>query len=226
MLVYITAIGSGNTLSYPIGKNYDGIIALAEKSQTYGLKYHGAKVDQDEHFHLIYNKANFQIKELIILEEEDSTYTIGHKILTQIFELMKTYPDIQFHIELAAGYKMLAHILNLLSHIISDNVQMISFAKHDQSLEILPCINLGLSPRTLEVLDGYYQGTKNSLWNGKISKNDFVFDYQDHKNYLYRIINDLKRMGLINENNRVTDFGKLFIHFRIKHMKTYKGKIK
>jgi len=214
MLIYITPIGSGKTLTFPIGKkNYDGIIGLAENSEVYGLNYQNtAAISQDKYFQLIYEQTDYSVKKLIIIGSSDTIYETAKKIITEIIEVKKQNPSTKFHIELSPGYKKLPHILMLVSHILFDDVELITY-NQGTDLEIFPKIKINLSAKELEILKKYHLGTQDGDWNGKISKNSYVFTYEGQKNYLYRVINNLKEIGLINDNNRVTDFGKLYIEF-------------
>ncbi len=209
MLIYLTNVGSGKTLNFPIGnKKYDGIIGIIQKSKEFGLKYKKSEIDQDKHFNLIYKNSNFKVKELVYLNADDTIYEIGFKILSKISEIKNA----TFHIETSQSYKKLGQILTILSQLIYKKVEKLSFTDSEENMEILPVIGLRLTKNQIEVLKNYYEGSKNINWKGKISRNEYVFNYKGHRNYLYRIINELKSLGLIDsETNRVTDFGKLYI---------------
>lgn len=214
MLIYITPIGSGKTLTYPIGKDkYNGIIGIAESSEVYGLNYNGGdNISQDKHFQLIYEKTDYLVKKLVIVHGGETIYDISKKIITEMITAIKKNPNVKFHIELSPGYKKLPHILVLISHILFDKIDLITYST-GVDIEVFPKIDVNLSNKELEILEKYYKASLLPDWNGKISRNEYVFTYNGQKNYLYRIINNLKKIGLINDRNRVTDFGKLYIEF-------------
>jgi len=217
MKIYITNVGSGKTLNFPIGnKKYDGIIGIVQKSNEFGNKYPKSDIEQDKLFNLIYENSNFKVKELIYLEANDSILNIGIKIISKLNEIeQKTDEKIKYHIETSQSYKKLGQILIILSQIISEKIDKLTFTRHDGNFDLMPLIGLKLSKNQFEVLKNYYNGSKNSNWNGKISRNSYVLNYDGFRNYLYRIIHELKNMGLINrDNNRVTDFGRLILKTR------------
>jgi hypothetical protein len=50
-------------------------------------------------------------------------------------------------------------------------------------------------------------------WDKKIATNKFVKKYNKNRKYIYRIISDCKKIGLLDDENVITDFGRLYLEF-------------
>ena len=217
-LVYITPVGSGKTLSHPIENKYDGIIAIAENSENFGLNYKNShkkeKVSQDELFKSVYSSINYKINELIITKTNDSLFNTGSKILDVIYNILKDNPKTKFHIELSPGYKELPHILQLISQFISENVEKITFTKFNKIEQKFPINKIKITKEKIEVLKEFEKGRFSEKWNGKVISNPYLHSKDSkHLKYVYRILKESVRNGYLNDNYALSDFGKLVINY-------------
>lgn len=217
MLIYVTAIGRGITLKYPIGKkDYDGIIGIVEESTIFGKKYKTTKnieIEQDIKFKAIYDNTDFKIHDLIIIPPKLNLYDMGKLILDNIIDKIRTYNNIKFHIELSQGYKELPHILMLISQIFPKNINKITFTRYDNSEQRFPISKIKLTKNQLEVLREFQKGMKCTHWNNKIVTNPYIHNSDKHKKYIYKVLKDAKEQGYMSKDNNFTDFGKLILEY-------------
>ncbi|MEC8339384.1 MAG: hypothetical protein VXZ40_02065 [Nanoarchaeota archaeon] len=210
MLFYITAVGSGNSLNYPHNKNYEGVLAIAERTKERGFTYKNQ--NQKELFESKYHLTQYKYKELLVIDTHLDIYNTGVLILNEIDNIKKKYPRAKFHIELSAGYKRMGHVLTLISYIRSQDIEKLTFLRHTANQEYLPIITIELTDREKDILHGFKHGAYFG-WNGKINTNSFVRNYQKDRKYVYRILKKCKQKGLLDDQNRITDFGELFLEF-------------
>ena len=213
MEFYVSAIGSGNTLNYPHQREYDGVLALAENTREFGFNYKGKEeLRQDKIFYSKYDGTEYKYKKWLQIDSWDTTYNIGRKIINEIDNIKKEFPKVKFHFEISAGYKRIGNILTLISYIRSYDICRLSFLNHDNIAEILPIIKIELHKKEKEILEGFRGGIY-PQWNGKINMNKYVLTYPRDKKYVYRVLKKCKGMGLLDDNNRITDFGNLYLDF-------------
>jgi len=211
MKVFLTAVGSGNTLNYPHNRNYSGIIGVIALSETYGENY--KQENQSEIFDLKLGGTDYEILEKVKIEKSMSFYEVGSEVIKKIDELIKKNKSIKFHIETSASYKLIGHSLTFVSSLRRKYVSRLTFLDHNHKFCDLPIIEINLSKAEKEIFENYIKAQEKTPANNKISKNEFVLAYQGNKTYLYRILNKLKRKGLISDENKITDFGKLYLEF-------------
>lgn len=223
MKFFITAIGSGNTLNYPHQNGYKGVLALAEKTDRFGLYYvknYDKNVDftknrlsQDKLFYSRFSGTEYKYHKWLKIETKETIYQIGSIIIKEMDEIKNKFPSVKFHIEISAGYKRIGHILTLISYIRSESISKLTFMDHNGQEIILPIIKTNLHKKEMEILRGFNKGTKKADWNGSINLNEYVLKYPIDKKYIYTVLKKCKSMGLMNEKNKLTDFGNLLIEF-------------
>lgn len=210
MRFFITAVGSGNTLNYPHNRKYTGVLAIAEKTKEKGYFYKDK--NQKEIFESKFYITNYKYKELLSIDSSLNVYNLGVLILKEMDLIKQEYPKAKFHIELSAGYKRLGHVLTLISYIRSKDIEKLTFLRHNTKLEYLPIIKIELNPKEKEILNGFKFGTYFG-WNGKINTNNYVRTYPKDRKYVYRVLKKCKEIGLLDDENRITDFGELYLEF-------------
>jgi hypothetical protein len=213
MKFYVTAIGSGKSLNYPHQKKYDGVLALVENTKDFGFKYKGKDdLKQDKIFYSKYDGTNYEYKRWLQIDSWQSTYNIGKQIITELDNIKKQYPSVKFHFEISAGYKRIGSILTLISYIRNSDIYKLTFLSHENVAETFPIIKIDLHPKEREILEGFRKGIEPG-WNEKINMNKYVLTYPKDKKYVYKILKKCKEMGILDENNRVTDFGNLYLDY-------------
>ncbi len=217
MNIFVSAIGSGNTLNFVHNKNYAGIIAISENIEKFGLFYaRGGKTEnlsQNDVFKTKFAGTDYKIKELLEINGNMSSNEAGSIIMDKLDEIKNSNPKAKFHFEISAGYKKLGHLLTLISYIRKD-IYKLTFLNFDGTLESLPLINIKLTKDQNAIFTGY-AGNCKSDWNGKIASNKFIFDYRGNRKFPYRVIKHCKEMGLIDDNNYPTEFGKLYAKYSL-----------
>ncbi len=210
MKFFITAIGSGNTLNYPHNREYGGVLAIAERTKENGFTYKGK--NQKEIFESKFHMTKYKYKEMLISDTNLDVYNLGVLILREMDVIKSKFKDAKFHIELSAGYKRIGHVLTLISYIRSKDIEKLTFLRHNAKLEYLPIIKVELHEKEKEILNGFKNGVYFG-WNGKINTNNYVRTYNKDRKYVYRVLKKCKEIGLLDENNRITDFGELYLEF-------------
>lgn len=215
MLVYITAIGSGHSAKVPIqDKKYEGVIGIIEQTKQFGKTYKNQEVEQDTLFDLLYDEhQSFKVQEKCIIQSDDSIYHKSKSILETIDSVIKNNSKVKFHIELSQGYKELAHILSLIARMRFKHIEKVTFLRYDKSLVRFPNSEFSISKDKYIVLKGFYDGTKDTQFNGKIATNKFMHSSTKHRKYIYAVLKWGKEQGLIAENNYLTDFGILALEY-------------
>ena len=215
MLVYITAIGSGHSAKIPLqnNKKYSGVLGIVERTKQFGTTYKNQEIEQDTLFDLLYKDAEFDIIQKCIIQSDDNIYHKGKALLDNIDNIVTKYPKAKFHIELSQGYKELAHILSLIGRMRYKFIDSITFLRYDKSLMKFPNSEFSISKDKYVVLQGFYEGTKDSQFNGKIATNKFMYSSTKHRKYIYAVLKWGKEQGLIADNNYFTDFGRLALEY-------------
>ncbi len=211
MKIFVTAVGSGKTLNFPHNKSYGGVLAIAEKTENFGLNYRNGKLNQKEIFDEKYLGTKYDFCDLVVVNSGERVLDMGSSIMEKLDSIKKKFSNAKFHLEISAGYKMTGHVLTLISYIRSD-IFKLSFLKHDGEQEILPLIEVKMSDDQKRVFRGYVEKCTPG-WNGKIASNEYIRNYSKNRKYPYRVVHDAKLMGLVDEKNRPTDFGRLFVKF-------------
>ncbi|MFP4402669.1 MAG: hypothetical protein ACLFPL_05585 [Candidatus Nanoarchaeia archaeon] len=213
MRCYVTAVGSGYSLNFPHQKEYGGVLALAERAKEFGLHYKTQNgVEQDKIFHSKYQGTNYTYLKLLEVNCLDTVYQIGSKIVTEMDLIKKEHPKVTFHFEISAGYKRIGSILTLITYIRSSDIEKLTFLNFNGIQEQLPIIKIDLHSKEREILEGYREAIHPD-WNGKINMNPYVLTYPKDKKYVYKVINKCKKMGIVSDNNRLTDFGELYLDY-------------
>ncbi|MFT4243980.1 MAG: hypothetical protein ACMXYB_00815 [Candidatus Woesearchaeota archaeon] len=214
MLIYVTAIGSGYSAKTPIGdKKYEGVVGIIEETKQSGKKYKNQAVDQENVFDLLYADTNFTLIEKCVIKSDLSIYHKS-KLLLDLFQLIiKKHPKAKFHIELSQGYKELGHILTIIARLMYKHIEKITFLRYDTSIVKFPNSEFAISKEKFDVLKGFYEGTKDSHFNGKIATNKYMHSGEKHRKYIYAVLKWCKEQGILDDKNYVTDFGKILIEY-------------
>jgi len=208
MEIFVSAIGSGHTLCYPHNKGYSGVISIIVKNKDNNFLY--SNKDQNEIYESKIKNVEYKYKKLIEIKESNSFYHNGKIILKEIDKLIEENKKIKFHIEISASYKFIGHILTFIASLRYKNVNKLTFLRNNNELSPIPIIFINLNKKENNIFkEYYYEWLKEK--NIKISRNKFVMEYKQNKSYLYRIFNKCKKNGLMDENNQITDFGKLYL---------------
>ena len=214
MLVYVTAIGSGHSAKVPIGTNiYGGVVGVIEETKQFGKTYKNQELEQDKLFDLLYADTDFELITKCNVLSDENLYLKGKVIIECIDEIIKKYPKAKFHFELSQGYKELAHILSLVARMRYKYIDKVTFLRYDKSMIRFPNSDFSITKDKYAVLDGFYQGTKDTQFNGKIATNKYMHQSPKHRKYIYAVIKWGKEQGIIGENNYITDFGRLALEF-------------
>lgn len=215
MLVYITAVGSSHSIKVPIQdkKNYSGIVGVIEETQRFGRTYKNQEIGQDALFDIIYQDTDFEIKQKCIIKSDYNLYFKGKVILDTLDAIIKTYPKVKFHFELSQGYKELAHLLSLIARMRYKHVSKITFLRYDKSMIKFPNSDFSITKDKYTVLEGFYEGTKDTQFNGKIATNKYMHSSTKHRKYIYATLKWGKEQGLIDDKNYFTDFGRLALEY-------------
>ncbi|MFP4401776.1 MAG: hypothetical protein ACLFPL_00955 [Candidatus Nanoarchaeia archaeon] len=215
MLIYITAIGSGHSAKIPIGmKKYNGIIGIIEETKAMGKRYKSQEMDQDKVFDFLYSNSQFEVIEKCIIKADESIYSKIKQLLDTILTIIHKYPNAQFQIELSQGYKELGHILTIVGRLLYKHIHSITFLRYDGSLVKFPNSEFTISKEKFEVLKGFYEGTKDTQFNGRIATNKYMHSGSKHRKYIYAVLKWCKEQGIMDENNYVTDFGRLLLEYK------------
>lgn len=213
MLVYLCPIGSGKVLNHIHGSNeYCGILGIIEKSPQFGLFYQNNKIDQKEVFDNKFIGSSYKIQETIVVDTNSSLYSISSKILDKMDEIISNDSNVKFHIETSAGYKSIGQILILISSFRSKNISKATFSDINMGQIEFPVNEIKLTNTEKKLLKEYFNNC-DSNWNGKIISNNFVRNYKGNKKFLYRVYSKCRKLGLMDEKNKVTDLGKLYVDY-------------
>ena len=204
MNVCVFSIGTDNTLS--IGNNdYEGVIGIEGLGITKEEKYQ----NQKEIFDKCYSLSRHKIRKCITVKSVDF-FDISDKIIKSLDEIIKKYPKVVFDFEISGGYKIIGHALVLIAYLRYEHINDIFFIQFDRKIQRIPLMKVKLTKSEKGILN------KISKINNPVkslSQTKLMQEYYKQKTYIYRVIRKCKRIGLIDQNNKLTDFGKLYLKY-------------